>query len=873
MAAVAAVLLLLSSLTITLSTTIYSGTISPNFTASHFLFIENSGDFLRSVNRNYTAAIKNPQPSSSSFYLVVYHSASHTVVWTANRNTPISSSGQFRLSATGISIHDDSEDSVWSTPEFSSTVASLQLLDSGNIILLDRFNTTLWQSFDFPTDTIVSGQRFLVGKSLIAYSSPSDYSDGEYTFMLTSTTGMLQWQGLTYYELSMDSRSIQNSAQFVSYLMVNGSGFNLIGESGSEIVTKVLMPPVVSDSDYRILKISNDGYLVVLRYTNNNWVTDFASPVDRCRSPSRCGKLGLCSSGGCSCPPGYHIDPKTNFGCSLSDNSLSLPESCNGDETRPPEDYVYVPIGKGLMYFSIYFTNPARNNVGLSTCEALCSSNCSCLGFYYGNRSESCYLIGNHLGSIILSSNKEEDDKLGFIKAISLSSSSNNQNGTTASDFPVIGLVLLPVSGVLLISIVAIWMCIRTQKNRKKNKMKPIPKKFVDDSYSDDTEKFLIAGLPVRFKHEDLVHATMNFSTPIGSGGFGKVYKGVLRDKTVVAVKKITALGSQGMKEFFTEIAIIGNIHHVNLVKLKGFCTHVRDRFLVYEYMSRGSLDRTLFGTGPALEWKDRFEIAVGTARGLAYLHSGCEQKIIHCDVKPENILLNDDLQVKISDFGLAKLLSPEQSGLFTTMRGTRGYLAPEWLTNEAISDKTDVYSYGMVLLELIQGRKNCGHAPILSFENPTPSTECPSSGSSGLLNPPRARSIYFPLQALEMHEEGRYLDLVDPRLSGRVTKHEAEKLVKVALCCLHENPSLRPTMANVVTMLEGTLPVVEPRLDLLGFLRFYGRRFTEPSMVATVTGVETPSGVMAPATESSSMSVFLDSVSYTLSQQVSGPR
>ncbi|KAL8230030.1 hypothetical protein R6Q57_014930 [Mikania cordata] len=537
MAAVASVLLLLSRLTITLSTTIYSGTISPNFTASHFLFIENSGEFLRSVNRNYTAAIKNPKPSSSSFYLVVYHSASHTVVWTANRNTPVSSSGQFHLSATGISIHDDSEDSVWSTPDFSSTVASLQLLDSGNLILLDRFNTTLWQSFDFPTDTIVSGQRFLIGKSLIAYSSPSEYSDGEYTFMLTSTNGILQWQGLTYYELSMDCRSIQNSAQPVSYMMVNGSGFNLIGESGSEIVTKVLMPPVVSDSDYRILKISNEGYLVVLRYTNNNWVTDFASPVDRCRSPSRCGKLGLCSTGGCSCPPGYHIDPKTNFGCSLSDISLLLPESCNGDETRPPEDYVYVPIGTGLMYFSIYFTNPARNNVGLSTCEALCSSNCSCLAFYYGSRSESCYLIANHLGSNFLSSNKEEDDKLGFIKAISLSSSSNNQNGTTVSDFPVIGLVLLPASGVLLISIVAIWMCIRTQKN-KKIKMKPIPKKFVDDSYSDDTEKFLIAGLPVRFKHEDLVHATMNFSTRIGSGGFGTVYKGVLRDKTVVAVKR-----------------------------------------------------------------------------------------------------------------------------------------------------------------------------------------------------------------------------------------------------------------------------------------------------------------------------------------------
>ncbi|KAL6184329.1 hypothetical protein ACLB2K_045731 [Fragaria x ananassa] len=137
-------------------------------------------------------------------------------------------------------------------------------------------------------------------------------------------------------------------------------------------------------------------------------------------------------------------------------------------------------------------------------------------------------------------------------------------------------------------------------------------------------------------------------------------------------------------------------------------CTHGKQCCLIYEYMNRGSLEKILFGNGPVLEWPKRYEIAFGMARGLAYLHSGCEPKIIHCDIKPENILLNDDMQVKISDFGLAKLLYDEKSELLTTLRGTRGYLAPEWLTSRGITDKTDVYSYGMVLFELVRGSRNC---------------------------------------------------------------------------------------------------------------------------------------------------------------------
>lgn len=284
---------------------------------------------------------------------------------------------------------------------------------------------------------------------------------------------------------------------------------------------------------------------------------------------------------------------------------------------------------------------------------------------------------------------------------------------------------------------------------------------------------------------------------------------------------------------------------------------------LVYEYMNRGSLDRSLFGGGPVLEWLERLEVALGTARGLAYLHCGCEQKIIHCDIKPENILLQDQFQAKISDFGLSKLLSPEQSGLFTTMRGTRGYLAPEWLTNSAISEKTDVYSFGMVLLELVSGSKNC------SYKSRSHSMDDSGGHSS---NSSTTGLVYFPLFALEMHEQGSYLELADPRLEGRVTCNEVEKLVRIALCCVQEEPALRPSMTSVVGMLEGGTPLPQPRIESLNFLRFYGRRFTEASMIAE----ENDRSSMTPQQARNSTDArrgLQNGFSYISSQSISGPR
>uniref|UniRef100_A0A0D9WLN5 Protein kinase domain-containing protein n=1 Tax=Leersia perrieri TaxID=77586 RepID=A0A0D9WLN5_9ORYZ len=310
-----------------------------------------------------------------------------------------------------------------------------------------------------------------------------------------------------------------------------------------------------------------------------------------------------------------------------------------------------------------------------------------------------------------------------------------------------------------------------------------------------------VAGLPRKFTFEALAAATDNFQFTVGRGSSGTVFKGILDDGTSVAVKRIDGGGSgAGDKDFKSEVSAIAGAHHVHLLRLVGFCLSPPrggPRFLVYEFMENGSLDKWIFAGGDrrrgeggrCLPWKARCQVAVDVARALAYLHHDCRSKVLHLDVKPENILLDDGFRGVLADFGLSKLVGKEQSRVVTTVRGTTGYLAPEWLLGVGVTEMSDVYSFGLVLLEMVGGRRN-------------------------LMEDGNGVWTYFPKIAGEMAREGRVMDMVDRRLVESGEKMEeavVRRVVHVALWCAQEKASVRPSMARVVEMLEGKGDDVEP--------------------------------------------------------------
>jgi serine/threonine protein kinase len=287
------------------------------------------------------------------------------------------------------------------------------------------------------------------------------------------------------------------------------------------------------------------------------------------------------------------------------------------------------------------------------------------------------------------------------------------------------------------------------------------------------------------FSYADLGRATRNFSEKLGAGGFGSVYKGVISGLSTVAVKRLDGV-RQGEKQFRAEVSALGLIQHINLVKLLGFCCQGDKRLLVYEHMCNGSLDSHLFqrnDVAAVLDWSTRHQIAIGVARGLSYLHQSCRECIIHCDIKPENILLDESFVPKIADFGLASVIGRDFSRVLTTFKGTMGYLAPEWLSGVPITSKVDVYSFGMVLMEIISGRRNA------SVVSNTTSMD---------------HVAYFPVHAMSQLHEGDVQSLVDPNLHGDFNLEEAERVCKVACWCIQDNESDRPTMGEVVRVLEG---------------------------------------------------------------------
>ncbi|KAI5063671.1 hypothetical protein GOP47_0022218 [Adiantum capillus-veneris] len=710
---------------------------------------------------------------------------------------------------------------AWQTPTAGLSVQNLTLQDDGNLVLVDDSGGILWQSFEYfhHLFLIPSGMRFL--QNITLYDRVVLYADfsmpGCYALRMGSQ-GRLEMftraNMYVYHSIGINTSASGNNT-IANYVVINqdiefySSQGTLMGTVAHNVLDN---DPLPNPTNLTGSALFRDGNLMMNHPSPANlnkhpWYYN-SSISGFCDFPLACGEYGLCNEATreCSCPPGFQrsftmpactaTDEKTSK-CSCPQKYLSMPKLSS---TCIPVDSAYSlhPIN-----VSFYPQPSAVRVASQAACRNLCAENASCnAALFDSNRSScACFPI---LYTVALPSHNKATGQVMFLKITVVGRSSRSATAIIVS---------ATIGGAFLISIVVCLMLFWRFRSHARYIHIQAQNQFLQD----------ISKLPPRFTYKELEVATNNFSNRLGMGGYGSVYEGVLNVPSgiaKVAVKRLDQAGASALstmdEQFKAEVATIGSVSHVNLVTLKGFCMEKNARLLVFEFMPRGSLDRWLYIHKPQaeesssiacgrsstelLDWEKRCRIALDTAKGLEYLHHQAAEHIVHCDVKPANILLADDFHAKVGDFGLAKLTgSDAQSFAMTTLKGTRGYLAPEWLQDASITAKSDVYSYGVVLLELLTGKRcidpEYGHLTtwvMKAISAAKDSSTLTSIANSKVLD---CDTIDVPLVEAK---------IMDGHLSyGGVPNGSFFRVLMLALACVQVDPSNRPSMTAVVQMLE----------------------------------------------------------------------
>ncbi|KAM6555703.1 hypothetical protein CsatB_002722 [Cannabis sativa] len=731
-----------------------------------------------------------------------------TVVWSPNKDFPVTKNAILELNNAGnLILSDGRATTIWASNTSGAGVEAATMSESGNFILYNDVNRPVWQSFSHPSDTLLPNQPLSVKLELT--TSKSDSSGSYYALKMLQQPTSLSL-ALTYnlpetFDSSPDSYANYSYWQGPDISNVTGDVIAVLDEKGSfGIVYGESSDGAVyvykNDEDYgglssatnrstglsvlRRLTLENNGNLRLYRWDDDvngsrQWVPEWAAVSKPCDIAGVCGN-GICNldksqtNASCTCLPGTSKVGKDNH---CSENS-SLIGKCDHKQSYQKSQFRISMVQQTNYYYSDFSVIANYSDVrNVSKCGDACLSDCECIASVYGLDDEKpyCWI----LRSLDYGGYEDTGSTL-FVKV-----RSNGWGGEGSEDSSDGGLnkkekvLVIPIvlSMIVLIGLLCLLLYYNVHRKRAL-------KRAMESS-------LILAGTPINFSYRDLNIRTWNFSQILGTGGFGTVYKGSLADGTLIAVKKLDKVLPQGEKEFITEVTTIGSMHHMNLVRLCGYCSEGQHRLLVYEFMKNGSLDKWIFPSynsqSKMLDWPTRFNIAVATAQGIAYFHEQCRDRIIHCDIKPENILLDEKFSPKVSDFGLAKLMAREHSHVVTMVRGTRGYLAPEWVSNRPITVKADVYSYGMLLLEIIGGRRNLD----MSFD---------------------ADDFFYPGLAFKEMTKGTPLKAADKRLEGAVLEEEElNRALKVAFWCIQDEVIMRPTMGDVVRMLEGSMDVNMP--------------------------------------------------------------
>ncbi|XP_060203763.1 G-type lectin S-receptor-like serine/threonine-protein kinase At5g24080 isoform X2 [Lycium barbarum] len=781
---------------------------------SRLLAKENQAWF--SDNKTFAFGFTPTANSHDQYQLSIWFAqlpGDRTLVWSPSINSPVTKDAILEFNNNGNLLLMDRGTTLWASNTSEAGVETAVMSENGNFILYSDNLSVVWQSFSHPSDTLLPGQPLTASLELISSKSP--VLGGYYTLKMLQQHTSLNL-GLTYnvpesLDMSPELYSnysywsgpdISNVTGDVVAVLDKAGSFGIVYGSSSDGAVYVYK----NDGDYgglfssvnqsnwnrpsvlRRLILEANGNLRLYRWDNDvngsrQWVAEWAALSNPCGIAGICGN-GICSldrsktNASCTCLPGSSKVGNDVYSC--SGNSL-LTGKCGPHHENLTSQFKISTVQQTNYYFSGSSVIANYSDIeSVSKCGNACLSNCDCVASVYGLNEEQpyCWVLKSlEFGGF------EDPGSTLFVKVEANGSagvSGDKESGDSSDESQSTHdkVLILPIVLSMTVLIVLLGCLLYINIHRKRSL-----KRALDGS-------LILSGAPISFTFRDLQHRTNNFSQLLGTGGFGSVYKGSLGDGTLIAVKKLDKVLPHGEREFITEVNTIGSMHHMNLVRLCGYCSEGTRRLLVYEFMKNGSLDKWIFHSynnrDRLLIWPTRFRVAIGTAQGIAYFHEQCRNRIIHCDIKPENILIDEEFCPKVSDFGLAKLMGREHSHVVTMVRGTRGYLAPEWVSNRPITVKADVYSYGMLLLEIIGGRRN--------FD-----MTCD------------AEDFFYPGWAYKEMTEGTPEKVVDRRLEGAIEKEELMRALMVAFWCIQDEVSTRPTMGEVVKMLEGSVDINMP--------------------------------------------------------------
>ncbi|XP_059292825.1 G-type lectin S-receptor-like serine/threonine-protein kinase At1g61550 isoform X2 [Lycium ferocissimum] len=774
------------------------------------------GETLTSASQVFELGFFTPANSDKRYLGIWFKNITPLkVVWVANRENPLKvsdSAASLSISKNGnLILLDGTQNVIWSSSVSVPTNNTVEvvLLNSGNLVLKDNVSgQCFFESFDYPCDTFLPGMKIGFNKKtgerwlLSSWQKENDPSPGNFSigiseqlppqfFIWNKSTPYYrtgEWNGLKFIGLPY----IDSAAYIVQFV------FQQEFQEGTTYFT--FLP---NNSFLTFVELQSTGSVQVVQWTDGDPTWDvYAKMVHApCDIYNTCGPSAVCSKNKlpiCSCLRGFV--PRSNDewskgnwtgGCVRRTKLLCQPKGNSTSSGVAQQDAFLKFSGLKLPDLAAIFHLDSA-----SECERLCLKNCSCTAYAYvaGIR---CMVWSGDLLDMQDYSYAGEDL---FLRL------AYSELGMRKRKRALI--ICSAVFSVLFFGFVL--FCFLKHKIYPTGQKRKGARSFsLGDSCNiskDYTiESFWVGNLkkedPIELpliEFEVIATATNNFKVDnkLGEGGFGPVFKGKLKGGPEIAVKRLSNRTGQGIEEFKNEILLISKLQHRNLVRLLGCCIEGDELLIIYEYMPNRSLDKFLFDASQKelLDWPKRFNIIQGVGRGLLYLHRDSCLNIIHRDLKVSNILLDEEMNPKISDFGLARTFQKQQQLVHThRVAGTYGYMSPEYALRGVFSEKSDVFSFGVLLLEIISGKKNSNFLYVEENLN--------------LLN-----------YAWKLWSEQRGLDFMDETLINPLSPEEMTRCLHVGLLCVQEHPRDRPTMAALILMLNSEMKCPSPKQPIFKF-------------------------------------------------------